>query len=249
MLYFLKTDRGVKGILELLSVTLRKYGPRIENVSRTLQALKSSSFDFSSETAKGLYLGAGGPELLAESLSKHINNQLIDFAPELSSKYLLASEESVRLQIPEDFLKEWMQKLEGEVRCITMLIDPSTIRYLNYLNREKVNRIRIFFGNCQENEKIVKDGIVSLKNEGLDIILTQAQKNTFEHGGIFHGRWIGDDKIQISTQVDFKDNSLRGSTYRPEVFRWETPPELEDFERYWRAAEMDIQFHYDWSKK
>lgn len=251
-MYFLKTDRGVKGILELLSKVIKGYGPKIEDVSRVFKALKESEFDFLSETAKGLYLGAGGPERLATLLSKHISKTIVDFAPELSSRrqvdLSLESRKGEIISDLDDFLKRWLGTLEGEVRCSMMFIDPTTIKYLRYLNKNKVKQIRMFFGNCQESEVKVKEEIKKLRDEGFKIILTQSQKRTVQKGGIFHLRWIGDDKYQIRTEVDLKENSLRGSLFRVSVDTWVNPPEIDDFERYWMAAELnkDIQFGYDW---
>ncbi|MDO8561386.1 MAG: DGQHR domain-containing protein [bacterium] len=247
--YFLKTDRGVKGILELLSKILAKYGHRSVEISRVLQALKDSEYDFSSETAKGLYLGAGGPDRLARSFSKRINEKIVDFAPEYSSRHaVIPSHLSKKGEIPDSFLKEWIGHLEGEVRCLMNFIDISTVKYLSYLDPSKVSRVRMFFGNCLDNEKKVKESMGRLRENGLNITLTQSQKKTTQRGSFFHGRWIGDSKIQIRTEVDLKDDSQRGSTFHISVDAWIDSPELEDFDRYWAAAEMnkEVHFGYDW---
>lgn len=247
--YFLKTDRGVKGILELLSKVLNRYGSQVGEVSRVLGALKDSEYDFSSETAKGLYLGAGGPDRLARSFSKRINEKIIDFAPEYSPRRaIVPSYLSKKSEVPEVFLKEWIGKLEGDVRCLMNFIDVSTAKYLSYLDPKKVTRMRMFFGNCNDSERDVKRAIDRVRENGLNIILTQSQKKTLQKGSFFHGRWIADDKIQIRTEVDLKDNSQRGSTFHIGVDAWTDPPEIEDFDRYWAAAEMnrEVHFGYDW---
>lgn len=246
--YFLKTDRGVRGMLELFSTVLNKYGSNDSDTSRVLHTLKDTKFDFASETAKGLYLGAGGPVQLARALSKHINKKIFDFFPDSSRRSLTPSYFSTRGEIPEAFLREWMGKLNGNVRCFMMFIDLSTLEYLRYVDITEVKQLRLFFGNCYSDEKKMKEKIKNLLDDGLNIILTQVQKKTTEKGGFFHERWIGDDKMQISTNADLTDSGQRGSAFHIKVDAWENPAEIEDFDRYWIAAEMNKDFDskYDW---
>lgn len=246
--YFLKTDRGVKGMLNLIAHVLKKNGPSIENIRTTLAALKESEFDFDSATARGRFLGAGGPDQLMTSFSRHINKIIPTFAPEASSSHTLTSQLSPKGDIPVLFLKEWLGRLEGEVRCYMMFIDESTVKYLEYLNPQKIEKIRMFFGNCDGNKKKIRENIIKLRDKGFDIVLTQSRKKTSHKGSFFHARWIGDASRQVQTEVDLKDNSLKGAAFRVNVLAWTNPPEVEDFDRYWDAAELnsDVQFEYDW---
>jgi DGQHR domain-containing protein len=245
--YFLKTDRGVRGVLSLLDLILKRYGSAEEKILEVMEALKKAGFDFSSETAKGLYLGAGGPEKLSQAFSRHINKFIIDFVPN-SSRYSLTSPHlSNYKSIDDEFLREWMGKLEGNVRAQMNFIDKTTIKYLNYLDLSKVNKVRMFFGDARD-EKEIREGLEKFRKNGLDIILTQSQKRTLAKGSFFHGRWIGDDKMQVRTEVDLKDNSQKGATFYINVDKWDNPPELDDFERYWAAAETnkEVEFGYNW---
>jgi len=57
--------------------------------------------------------------------------------------------------------------------------------------------------------------------------------------------------MQIRTEMDLKDNAQRGSTFYINVDKWENPPELDNFERYWRAAETnkEVEFGYNWGSQ
>jgi DGQHR domain-containing protein len=245
--YFLKTDRGVRGMLSLLALIIEKKGSNQEKILEAISALKKSEFDFLSETATGLYLGAGGPNKLAEAFAKHIS-KYIDFLPN-TERYQLDQSPSTYGRIDEVFLSKWISQLKGNVRCQMNFIDKTTIKYLSFLNFEKVKNFRMFFGNCDsKDEKNLKLELENLREKGLNIILTRSQKRTETKGSFFHSRWIGDDEIQVDTEVDLKDNSQRNSTFHIHVNKWSNPPELDDFERYWKAAEMnrDIEFGYNW---
>lgn len=246
--YFLKTDRGIKGMLVLFHLIIGKYGADLAEVDSVLNALKEEGFDFSSETAKGLYLGAGGPDLLAEAFAKYITRRIPDFSPKIFSKEIdRASNE--RGEIAEEKIVRWIGELGGDVRCHMPHIDKSTIRYLSYLNVQKVNKVRMFFAKCEKGqEKEIKTGLATLRDKGLNITVTQENKRTIHGGSIIHERFIGDDKHGFITDADLKDQSQRNTIMHLHFYQWNEPAELDTFDRYWDAAEKtkDVQFGYDW---
>lgn len=246
--YFLKTDRGIRGMLILLDKIISKHGTDQNEVYKVIQVLKEQNFDFSSSTAKGLYLGAGGPDKLAEAFSKHITRKLKDFEPVfLRTAIDQASVE--RGQIGEDKIKEWIGILEGDVRCHMMYIDKTTIKYLSYLNIEKVKKFRMFFSRCEVgHEKEVRKGLQELEKKGLNIILTEENKKTVHGGSILHERFIGDDKHGFTTDADLKDNSQKNTIMLLHLYKWHEPAELDNFDRYWDAAETnkEVEFGYNW---
>lgn len=246
--YFLKTDRGVKGMLELLNKVLEKYGSKLDDISKVLKALRDAAFDFSSETAKGLYLGAGGSDQLADEFSKHINKSIIDFAPIFVSN-VLEHKQVLRGVIDEDFIKHVLSKLEGDVRCYMNFIDTTTMKYLRFLNVNKVQRLLMFFAKCAVNdEDKIKADLRSLRESGLNVIMTQMNKRTPVGGGVIHERFIGDNKHGFMTDADLKDQSQRNSVINLRLLSWNKPLELDLFDRYWNAAEIEkeVQFGYNW---
>ncbi len=248
--YFLKTDRGIRGVLVMLNKTLNKYGPSQDDLSKIIHALKETEFDFFSETARGLYLGAGGPDKLAEAFSKHIIKKIPDFDP-IFTRRSIAEDSVGRGQISTK-IPAWIGLLEGDVRCHMVFIDRTTIKYLSYLNIEKVKKFRMFFSKCEVgHEKDVRDGIKELERRGLNIIVTEENKRTSQGqgGSIFHERFIGDDKHGFSTDADLKDNSQRNTIIHLFLYEWHEPAELDSFDRYWDAAEKnkEVLFGYDWA--
>ena len=246
--YFLKTDRGIRGILELLNLVLHKYDQKIQHVSQVIEALKTGQFDFSSDTAKGLYLGAGGPVLLAESFAKHITKTIKDFSPTIFS-IEIDNIDVQRGEIAQEKIAVWIGTLEGDVRCHMPHIDKTTIKYLGYLNAVKVKRARMFFAKYEPHEeKAIKHGLIELRKSGLNITVTQENKRTMHGGSIIHERFIGDDKHGFITDADLKDQSQRNTIMHLHFYQWNKPAELDNFDRYWDVAEKsrDIEFGYDW---
>ncbi|KKU49597.1 MAG: hypothetical protein UX71_C0010G0007 [Parcubacteria group bacterium GW2011_GWA1_47_10] len=246
--YFLKTDRGIRGMLVLLDKIISKRGINQNEVYTIIQALKDEEFDFSSDTAKGLYLGAGGPDKLAEVFSKHITRKLKEFEP----TFFRTAIDEIRVergQIGEDKISEWVGILEGDVRCHMVYIDKTTLKYLGYLNIEKVKKFRMFFSKCEVgHEREVRKGLQELEKKGLNIILTEENKKTVHGGSIFHERFIGDDKHGFTTDADLKDNSQKNTIMLLHLYKWHKPAELDSFDRYWDAAETnkEVEFGYNW---
>lgn len=247
--YFLKTDRGVRGMLVLLNIVLKKYdSSKIEHVSNVIEALKAAKYDFSSDTAKGLYLGAGGPVLLAESFAKHITKNIRDFSPTIYSTEI-DNANVQRGDIALEKIAGWIGSLEGDVRCHMPHIDKTTVKYLSYLDISRVKRARMFFARCDPyEEKIVKQSLDDLKKRGLNLTVTQENKRTIHGGSIIHERFIGDDKHGFITDADLKDQSQRNTIMHLHFYQWNKPAELDNFDRYWDAAEKnkEVEFGYDW---
>lgn len=138
-------------------------------------ALKKSNFRFDSDFLKGKYLGEGGANDLVKDWSIYITKEIPDFEPTSYEKEIESSLSKFR-ELNVTKLKDWFSRLDGEIRAQLMHIDETTFDFLRYLRKDKIESIKIFFGDVNDETKTRK-ALKNFKEEGFNIILTKAKKN------------------------------------------------------------------------
>jgi len=243
--YILKTDRGIRALFRLYIKILEKYENKNieENTEKVLNALKKSQCKFDVELFKGKYYGEQGAEELVMTWSSHITKLITDFDPEVKRFVVDTAISKFGTIDILNKLENWIKNLDGDIRCKIMHIDETTLKYLRFLDIQKVRQIKIFFGDSN-NENKIKEELKKMRADGHDIIFTRAQKKTA--GALFHTRWIGDEKHQILLDCDLKEKAMKNATYEMHLIEWNKPAEIIDFDNYWDIAEKGYKFDYDW---
>jgi len=215
--YILATDKGIRALLKLLlKIYKSEYYKKDNGLEKIIKAFRKvmPKSKLKIEKFKRKYAGEAGAEELADEWSTKINNKLPDFDPEKAVKII----KDHLFQVGEKskvtkFLSEEFNRLEGNVVGELMYIDETTFRFLRYLPRDRVKKIRLIIGKAK-NPTQCQSELSKAKKDGYNITICKIEKEGYPP---FHERWIGTKKYMVELNVDLKENALNKKHHKLEI--------------------------------
>jgi len=224
--YVFKTDRGIRTLMRFLIYFLEdsKGSWDEKKMSKMLKIIKNAQGYITRDELKGQYAGEGGARTLAKEWVLEIKKEFPDFIPEVKEEKAMEKEiKSLHLRKGEDkkaeeFIRSSLKILTNRVYGMLMYVDPSTFKYLKYIN-PKGAHIHLIIGHMKEEDKCIKK-LNELRDSGYDIDIVKVKKSDRLGGGnIFHQRWLADNHYFFRLETDLKSDSLARHSHTKTLYK------------------------------